>query len=136
MLSRFSRVQLFATPGTCIAYQAPLSVGFSRQEYWRGLQCPSFTPSPRQPLNLELLSPSPVSLLKVFKHRCVGSKFNLTVFSLLDQQLYWHFIIVQGPQFLTSRFVEQLSCFSFLKKMSLKLHKNMFIIEYSREMKK
>ena len=31
-----SRVQLFATPWT-IAHQAPLSMGFSRQEYWSGL---------------------------------------------------------------------------------------------------
>ena len=35
-----SRVQLFATPWT-VAYQAPLSVGFSRQEYWSGLPFPS-----------------------------------------------------------------------------------------------
>ena len=39
MLSRFSRVQLFATPWTA-AHQAPLSMGFSRQEYWSGLPCP------------------------------------------------------------------------------------------------
>ena len=31
-----SRVQLFATPWTA-AYQAPLSMGFSRQEYWSGV---------------------------------------------------------------------------------------------------
>ena len=31
-----SRVRLFATLWT-VAYQAPLSVGFSRQEYWSGL---------------------------------------------------------------------------------------------------
>jgi len=31
-----SRVRLFATPWT-IAYQAPPSMGFSRQEYWSGL---------------------------------------------------------------------------------------------------
>ena len=31
-----SRVQLFATPWT-IAYQAPLSMGFSRQEHWSRL---------------------------------------------------------------------------------------------------
>ena len=31
-----SRVRLFATPWT-IAYQAPLSMGFSRQECWSGL---------------------------------------------------------------------------------------------------
>ena len=36
MLSQFSHVQLFATLGT-IACQAPLSMGFSRQEYWSGL---------------------------------------------------------------------------------------------------
>ena len=34
-----SRVRLFATPGT-IAHQAPLSMGFSRQEYWCGLPYP------------------------------------------------------------------------------------------------
>ena len=36
LLSRFSRVRLFATPWTA-AYQAPPSMGFSRQEYWSGV---------------------------------------------------------------------------------------------------
>ena len=35
-----SRVQLFATPWTA-TYQAPLSMGFSRQEYWSGVPLPS-----------------------------------------------------------------------------------------------
>ena len=35
-----SRVRLLATPWTT-AYQAPLSMGFSRQEYWSGLPLPS-----------------------------------------------------------------------------------------------
>ena len=35
-----SRVRLFATPWT-VAYQAPPSTGFSRQEYWSGLPFPS-----------------------------------------------------------------------------------------------
>ena len=35
-----SCVQLFATPWT-VASQAPLSIGFSRQEYWSGLPFPS-----------------------------------------------------------------------------------------------
>ena len=35
-----SRVQLFATLWT-VVYQAPLSMGFSRQEYWSGLPFPS-----------------------------------------------------------------------------------------------
>ena len=36
LLSRFNRVRLLATPWTA-AYQAPPSMGFSRQEYWSGL---------------------------------------------------------------------------------------------------
>ena len=35
-----SRVRLFATPWT-VAFQAPPSMGFSRQEYWSGLPFPS-----------------------------------------------------------------------------------------------
>ena len=35
-----SRVRLFATLWT-VALQAPLSMGFSRQEYWSGLPFPS-----------------------------------------------------------------------------------------------
>ena len=38
-LSHFRHVPLFVTPWT-VAYQAPLSMGFSRQEYWSGLPCP------------------------------------------------------------------------------------------------
>ena len=34
------RVQLFVTPWT-VAYQAPPSIGFPRQEYWSGLPFPS-----------------------------------------------------------------------------------------------
>jgi len=34
-----NHVQLFETPWT-VAHQAPLSIGFSRQEYWSGLPCP------------------------------------------------------------------------------------------------
>ena len=40
MLSHFSRVQLCATLWIT-AHQAPLSMGFSRQEYWHGLPFPS-----------------------------------------------------------------------------------------------
>ena len=39
VLSCFSHVRPFATPWT-VARQAPLSMGFSRQEYWSGLPCP------------------------------------------------------------------------------------------------
>ena len=40
LLSHFSRVQLCVTPEMA-AHQAPLSLGFSRQEHWSGLPFPS-----------------------------------------------------------------------------------------------
>ena len=43
-----SHVQLFATPWT-VAYQDPLSMGFSKQEYWSGF----LFPSPGDPPNPE-----------------------------------------------------------------------------------
>ena len=50
----FSHVRLFATPWT-VACQAPLSMGFSRQEYWSGLPCPSLGDLPNPGSNLCLL---------------------------------------------------------------------------------
>ena len=47
MLSCFSHVQLFVNIWT-VARQAPLPMGFSRQEYWSGLSClpPGDLPDP------------------------------------------------------------------------------------------
>ena len=39
VLSRFPRICLFATLWT-VAHQAPLSMGFSKKEYWSGLSGP------------------------------------------------------------------------------------------------
>ena len=53
--SYFSRVQLIVTLWT-VACQAPLSMGFSRQEYWSGLSCPPSgdLPDPRiEPVSLK-----------------------------------------------------------------------------------
>ena len=50
-----SCVRLFATPWT-IAHQAPLSMGFSRQEHWSGLSFPSPGDLPNP--GIELLSPA------------------------------------------------------------------------------
>ena len=47
--------RLCATLGT-VAHQAPLSMGFSRQEYWSGLSCPP-------PANLPYLGIEPTSLM-------------------------------------------------------------------------
>ena len=40
MVNSFSPVRLFVTLWT-IAQQPPLSMGFSKQEYWSGLPCPT-----------------------------------------------------------------------------------------------
>ena len=54
-----SRVRLSATPWTA-AYQAPPSMGFSRQEYWSGL--PFLSPGDREWgwLNIPQLTRAPV----------------------------------------------------------------------------
>ena len=55
VLSHFSHVPLFATQWT-LAQQAPLSMGFSRQEYCSGLPCPP-------PRDLLIPGMEPVSLM-------------------------------------------------------------------------
>ena len=58
ILSRFSHAWLFMTLWT-VAYRAPLSMRFSRQEYWSGLPCPppGDLPYPRIE-HLSLMSPA------------------------------------------------------------------------------
>ena len=56
-----SRIRLLATPWTA-TYQAPLSIGFSRQEYWSGVQLFSCACTPQQkrpPLESSLNPPQP-----------------------------------------------------------------------------
>ena len=52
MLSHFSHVQLLVTLWT-VAHQAPLYVGFSKQEYWSGLPCPAPGDLPNPGIDLE-----------------------------------------------------------------------------------
>ena len=54
MLNSFSHVQLFGTLWT-VAHQAPLSLGFSRQEYWSGLPFPSPVDLPNPGIKLTSL---------------------------------------------------------------------------------
>ena len=53
-MKSLGRLRLFATPWT-VAYQAPLSMGFSRQERWSGLPFPS----PGDPLDPGIKPRSP-----------------------------------------------------------------------------
>ena len=71
LLSCFSRVRLLATPQTA-AYQAPLSMAFSRQEYWSGVPLPS-------PLSHTALGKSQSILCNTYIHKLSlnGSPFYL-----------------------------------------------------------
>ena len=55
VVQSLSCVRLFATPWT-VAYQAPVSTGFSRQEYWSGL--PFLSPVDLPNLGIEPGSPA------------------------------------------------------------------------------
>ena len=74
MLSHFS----------CVPHQAPLSMGFSRQEYWNGLPCllPGYLPNP----GVEPVSPaSPASKVDSLLLSHQGSPLN-TYFYVYESQ--------------------------------------------------
>ena len=99
-----SCVRLFVTPWT-IAYQAPLSMGFSRQEYWSGLPFPSPGDlphpgtEPRSPALQADALPSelqgkPISLLIFVKigsmhPSCYRNSINLIDSSYTAQLIHW-----------------------------------------------
>ena len=95
-----SHVQLFLTPWT-VAHQAPLSMGFSRQEYWCGLPPPRDLPDPEiEPASLlhwqadSLPLAPPRKVLNSLTGDVWFSLFNgnlfdiLTTWSLLQKPLY------------------------------------------------
>ena len=67
-----SRVRLFATPWTA-AYQAPLSMGFSRQEYWSGVPLPS--PRRRYIVNIYGTGITNFRHLLLFARNCTWALF-------------------------------------------------------------
>ena len=80
-----SPVWLFATPWT-VAGQAPLSMGFSRPEYWNGLPCPSpcDLPDPgieSMPLTFPELAGGFFTTTTTWKGQCSGSNFTCATYS-------------------------------------------------------
>ena len=75
MLSRFSRVRLCAALWTA-AHQAPLSIWFSRQEYWSRLPFPSPVP---KPIIHQLRERA--EFLQERTLQCRGSEYSCNVFS-------------------------------------------------------
>ena len=86
VLSCFSRVLLFVTPWT-VGHQAPLSMGFSRQEYWSGLPCPASHTS-GQPGSLPLAQAGE-PLLQFSFLTCLEFPSS-GLFHISDPQLAWH----------------------------------------------
>ena len=90
MLSHLSRVQLFATLWT-VALQAPLSIGFSKQEYYSGfpfpppedLPDPGIKPaSPASPaLQADSLLPSPPRKLQYKLYKFSKNRTGLESYS-------------------------------------------------------
>ena len=86
VLSRFSCVQLCVTPWT-VALQAPLSMGFSRQEYWSGLPFPSPGDLPNRGIEPTCLI-SPALAGRLFTTSPTGEALPLQV-SLAQLQAHW-----------------------------------------------
>ena len=94
MFSYFSHIWLFATLWT-VACQAPLSMGFSRQEYWTGLPFPS----PEDPPNPGIEPSSPVfqadSLLTELKWKPLSAsvrsiQFLSLLYPSLQEMIPWY----------------------------------------------
>ena len=95
--------QLFVTSRT-VACQAPLSTGFPRQEYWKGLPFPSPGDLPDSGIELMLpalagrfftMEPSTKPLLSHFVHfkRLSESHLNLNNNSIYSEILNFDFIL-------------------------------------------
>ena len=93
-----SRVWLFVTPWTA-AYQAPLPMGFSRQEYWSGLPLPSlqqtwvYTNSERQ---WRTGKPSVFQSVGVIKSQTRLSNWTTKVSRLEFKEVCWCQIVILG----------------------------------------
>ena len=93
MLNCFSHVRFFSTLWS-IAHQTPLSVGFSRQEYWSGLPFPSLGDLPNPGIEPKpLISPAVAGrffttsatweALQLFARTCSPSRSSFLLQSLL-----------------------------------------------------
>ena len=73
-----SHVWLFATPWT-VAHQAPMSMGFPRQEYWRGLPFPTLGDLPKPGIKqISLETPAlPGRFFFFFPHWATWEALNL-----------------------------------------------------------
>ena len=93
MLSPFSHVQFCATLWT-VAHQAPLSMGFFRQENWSGLPCPPpgiFPPQESNPHHLHLLhwQAGSLPLVLLGKPRRKGKEREILPNAVHQKRFFW-----------------------------------------------
>ena len=98
VLSCFSRVQLFVTFWT-VACQAPLSMGFSRQEYWNGLPYPP--PEDLPDSEIELTSLTSPGLEGGFF--TASATYGSSICFHYGNKFYWT-ALFQNCKFLVSRY--------------------------------
>ena len=95
-----SRVRLLATPWTA-AYQAPLPMGFSRQEYWSGVPLPSLG----KPYRCTLIELRKFTLFPIFKKlnlKTIKKIFKLFMAFKVYQMLFLHWLLWSCHYFLFS----------------------------------
>ena len=108
---------LFATPWT-LAHQAPLSIGFSRQEYWSGLPFPSSGDLPHP--GIELASPASPALAGGFfttdatREACGWEGDYIRELELRQRNVLWTIWLHQKPDyFLTVTRARELPLFQW-----------------------
>ena len=112
VLSHFSGVQLFETPRT-VAHHAPLSMEFSRQEYWNGLPFPPpgiFKTQGSNSCLLHLLHWQGDSLpLSPWGSPILWKAYAQIIFSYFSDNLTWNsWILVNASEMSTSKIHSQL----------------------------
>ena len=86
-------VWLFVTQYT-VARQAPLSMGFSRQEYWGGLSCPPTGDLPNLGIaSASLMSPALAGGLFTTSTTWEGHQGNIRTLIIFTEQVLYHFTI-------------------------------------------
>ena len=113
VLSRFSRVQLFATLWTAV----PLSMGFSRREYWSGLPC--HPPGDLSNSGIKPRSPALLLLLLLLLLSCFSrvrlcatpytAAHQAPVFLGFSRQEYWSGLPFPSPEDLPNPETEPIS---------------------------
>ena len=99
VFSHSRHAQFFATIWT-VTHQAPLSVGFSRQEYWSGLLCPP--PGELPDLGVKPMSPALPEYSLPLSHRgcrtpvslCFNCSFMISLISDKERLDYDHYCLV------------------------------------------